>query len=208
MPFVGVADVAALQAAADRLSPGLLQRRCACWVRRLVPTFIPAERAALAPGYRYSMAQMELAIDLRTEAHLRFNRLMRVRSAYKRALQVLAERGPSAGDVRRRTSASRLRSLAFSDCCCLRITRMAASTAALRATCSSGSTACHDLLNFRENFGGVEAILGRNSLDFSADQADIQPLAPAPILRPASLQQSTACRGSTRWPAIAASIVP
>ena len=34
-------------------------------------------------------------IDLRTEAHLRFNRLMRVRAAYKRALQVLAERGPS-----------------------------------------------------------------------------------------------------------------
>jgi hypothetical protein len=62
--FVGVADVAALQAAADRLSPALLQRRCAYWVRRLVPTFSPAERAALAPGYRYSMAQMELATDV------------------------------------------------------------------------------------------------------------------------------------------------
>ena len=62
--FLGVADVAALQAAADRLSAALLQRRCAYWVRRLVPTFSPAERAALAPGYRYSMAQMELATDL------------------------------------------------------------------------------------------------------------------------------------------------
>ena len=31
-------------------------------------------------------------IDLRTEAHLRFNRLMRVRAAYKQALQVLAAR--------------------------------------------------------------------------------------------------------------------
>jgi hypothetical protein len=30
-------------------------------VRRLVPVFSPTERAALEPGYRYSMAQMELA---------------------------------------------------------------------------------------------------------------------------------------------------
>lgn len=62
--FVGVADVAAVQAACDRLSPALLQRRCSYWVRRLVPVFSPAERAALAPGYRYSMAQMELATDV------------------------------------------------------------------------------------------------------------------------------------------------
>src|SRR5438067_11027477 len=62
--FMGVADVAALQAAADRLSPAVLQRRCAYWVRRLAPTFNPTERAALAPGYRYSMAQMELATDV------------------------------------------------------------------------------------------------------------------------------------------------
>ncbi len=34
-------------------------------------------------------------IDIRNEAHLRFNRLMRVRAAYKQALEVLAERGPS-----------------------------------------------------------------------------------------------------------------
>src|SRR5438094_7414735 len=62
--FLGVADVAALQAAADRLSPSLLQRGCAYWVRRVVPVFSPAERAALQPGYRYSMAQMELATDI------------------------------------------------------------------------------------------------------------------------------------------------
>ena len=36
----------------------------AYWVRQLVPIFSPAERAALAPGYRYSMAQMELATDV------------------------------------------------------------------------------------------------------------------------------------------------
>jgi hypothetical protein len=62
--FLGVADVAALQAVADRVSAALLERRCAYWVRRLVPVFSPTERAALAPGYRYSMAQMELATDV------------------------------------------------------------------------------------------------------------------------------------------------
>ena len=62
--FLGVADVAALQAAADRLSAALLHRRGAYWVRRLVPVFSTTERAALQPGYRYSMAQMELATDL------------------------------------------------------------------------------------------------------------------------------------------------
>jgi hypothetical protein len=62
--FLGVADVIALQAAADRLSAALLQRRCSYWVRRLVPVFSPTERAALQPGYRYSMAQMELATDV------------------------------------------------------------------------------------------------------------------------------------------------
>src|SRR6266853_1442635 len=62
--FLGVADVDALQAAADRLSAAVVQRRCAYWVRRLVPVFSPAESAALQPGYRYSMAQMELATDI------------------------------------------------------------------------------------------------------------------------------------------------
>jgi hypothetical protein len=62
--FLAAGDVSALQAAADRLMPALLQRRCNYWVRRLVPVFSPAEREALRPGYRYSMAQMELATDV------------------------------------------------------------------------------------------------------------------------------------------------
>ena len=62
--FVGVADADALQAAANRLSAAILERRCAYWIRRLVPVFSPTEHAALAPGYRYSMAQMELATDV------------------------------------------------------------------------------------------------------------------------------------------------
>lgn len=62
--FLAVQDVAALQAAAERLSAAILERRAAYWARRLVPVFSPAERAALQPGYRYSMAQMELATDV------------------------------------------------------------------------------------------------------------------------------------------------
>jgi hypothetical protein len=62
--FLSLGDVNALQTAADRLTPALLQRRCNFWVRRLVPVFSPNEREALRPGYRYSMAQMELATDV------------------------------------------------------------------------------------------------------------------------------------------------
>jgi hypothetical protein len=62
--FLAVADVPSLQAAADRLTAAVLQRRCNYWVRRLVPVFSPNEREALRPGYRYSMAQMELATDI------------------------------------------------------------------------------------------------------------------------------------------------
>jgi hypothetical protein len=80
--FVGVANVAALQAAADRLSPALLQRRCAYWVRRLVPTLSPAERAALQPGYRYSMAQVELATDVL------FKRAAPLKALFQRACEL------------------------------------------------------------------------------------------------------------------------
>src|SRR6266849_5808515 len=80
--FLGVADVAALQAAADRLSVVLLQRRCAYWVRRLVPTFSPTECQALAPGYRYSMAQMELATDVL------FKRATPLKALFQRACEL------------------------------------------------------------------------------------------------------------------------
>lgn len=80
--FLRVADVAALQAAAQRVSPALLQRRCAYWVRRLVPTFTPTERAALQPGYRYSMVQMELATDVV------FKRAAPLRALFQRACEL------------------------------------------------------------------------------------------------------------------------
>src|SRR5438105_2469561 len=75
--FLAVEDVAALQAAADRLSAAILQRRCAYWVRRLVPTFNQTERAALQPGYRYCMAQMELATDVVFKRSAPLNALFR-----------------------------------------------------------------------------------------------------------------------------------
>ena len=80
--FLGVAEAATLQAAAQRLSPALLQRRCAYWVRRLVPTFTPTEQAALQPGYRYSMAQMELATDVV------FKRAAPLRTLFQRACEL------------------------------------------------------------------------------------------------------------------------
>src|SRR5262249_15762401 len=59
-----VGDVPALQAAADRLSAALLQRRCNYWVCRVAPVFSPQEREALRPGHRDSTAQIELATEV------------------------------------------------------------------------------------------------------------------------------------------------
>jgi len=80
--FLGVADTATLQAAAQRLSPALLQRQCAYWIRRLVPTCTPTEHAALQPGYRYTMAQMELATDVV------FKRSAPLRALFQRACEL------------------------------------------------------------------------------------------------------------------------
>src|SRR5229473_5514346 len=80
--FLAVSDVAALQAAADRLTAALLQRRCNYWVRRVVPVFSPDEREALRPGYRYSMAQMELATDVV------FKRSAPLRALFQRACEL------------------------------------------------------------------------------------------------------------------------
>jgi len=80
--FLAVSDAAALQSAADRLSASVLQRRCDYWVRRAVPVFSPDEREALRPGYRYSMAQMELATDVV------FKRSAPLRALFQRACEL------------------------------------------------------------------------------------------------------------------------
>lgn len=59
-----VADPEALQAAADALTPAVLQERCDYWAAKLAPSFSPAERAAVDLRDRYSLAQVELATDV------------------------------------------------------------------------------------------------------------------------------------------------
>jgi hypothetical protein len=62
--ILSVADPVALPAAADALTPAVLQERCDSWAATLAPAFSPAERAAVDLRYRYSMAQLELATDV------------------------------------------------------------------------------------------------------------------------------------------------
>jgi hypothetical protein len=62
--ILSVADPVALQAAADALTPTVLQERCDYWAAKVAPQFSPAERAAVDLRYRYSLAQIELATDV------------------------------------------------------------------------------------------------------------------------------------------------
>ena len=80
--LLAVADVAALEAAAERLTPRLIEQRCDQWARRLAPAFSPAERAALPLGYRYSIAQLELATDLI------FHRAAPLKALFRRATEI------------------------------------------------------------------------------------------------------------------------
>ena len=59
-----VSDPAALQAAADALTPAVLQERRDYGAAKLAPSFGPAEHAAVDLRYRYSLAQIELATDV------------------------------------------------------------------------------------------------------------------------------------------------
>ena len=62
--FLAVDDLATLEAAAERLTPRLIEQRCDYWVRQLAPRFTAEERAAVDLHYRYSVAQIELATDV------------------------------------------------------------------------------------------------------------------------------------------------
>jgi hypothetical protein len=62
--ILSVGDPVALQAAADALTPSVLQERCDYWATKLAPQFSPAEREAVELRYRYSLAQIELATDV------------------------------------------------------------------------------------------------------------------------------------------------
>src|SRR4029450_1949163 len=68
--------------AAERLTPRLIEQRCDHWARRLAPAFSAAERAALPLGYRYSIAQIELATDVV------FKRSAPLRARFQRATEL------------------------------------------------------------------------------------------------------------------------
>ena len=57
--FLAVSDVAALQAAADRFSPNVIQKRLDYWTLRLGPKFSKRERAAMNLSRFYAMNQIE-----------------------------------------------------------------------------------------------------------------------------------------------------
>jgi hypothetical protein len=80
--FLAVADVAALVAASERLTPQLIAQRCDYWARRLAPAFSAAERAVLPLGYRYSVAQIELATDII------FHRTAPLKALFRRATEL------------------------------------------------------------------------------------------------------------------------
>jgi hypothetical protein len=80
--FLAVADVAALEAASERLTPRLIEQRCAHWVERLAPPFSARERAAAGLRYRYSVAQVELATDVI------FRRSAPLKALFRRATEI------------------------------------------------------------------------------------------------------------------------
>lgn len=80
--FLGVADATALQAAAERLTPQVLEQRCRVWTARLAPRFTPDERAGFPLTYRYSVAQIELATDVL------FRQAAPLRALFRRAVEL------------------------------------------------------------------------------------------------------------------------
>ncbi len=80
--ILSVADPVALQAAADALTPAVLQERCDYWAAKLAPQFSPAERVAADLRYRYSLAQLELATDVI------FHQPSPLRALFRRAVEL------------------------------------------------------------------------------------------------------------------------
>ena len=80
--FLDVDDLDALQAASERLTPHLIQQRCAYWARQLAPRFSPADCAGLNLGYRFSVTQIELATDIL------FSRSAQLKALFQRAAEI------------------------------------------------------------------------------------------------------------------------
>ena len=73
--FLATADPAALQAAADRLSPTILRKRLDYWTRTLGPKFSPADRAAIHLRRDYSLNQVEYALNFVLRRHVPIHQL-------------------------------------------------------------------------------------------------------------------------------------
>lgn len=80
--FLAVDDLAALEAAAERLTPHLIEQRVNHWVRQLAPRFTAEERAVVDLHYRYSVAQIELATDVI------FRRSAPLKALFQRATEI------------------------------------------------------------------------------------------------------------------------
>jgi hypothetical protein len=68
--FLAVADVLALQAAADRLSPAIIRKRLDYWTRVVGPTFARTDRTAVNLRREYSLNQVEYCRNFVFRRHL------------------------------------------------------------------------------------------------------------------------------------------
>jgi hypothetical protein len=73
--FVAVADPAALQAAADRLSPDVIRPRLDYWTLILGPKFSEKERARLNPSRLYAISQVEYCRNFIFRRHFPIHKL-------------------------------------------------------------------------------------------------------------------------------------
>ena len=80
--FLTVADVVALQAAADRLSPALIRKRLDHWTRVVGPTFSPTDRTAVNLRREYSLNQVEYC------RNFVFRRQVTVHQIFERACEL------------------------------------------------------------------------------------------------------------------------
>ena len=73
--FLKVSDVAALQAAADRFTSGVIQKRLDYWTRRLGPNFSKRERAAMNLSRFYSVNQVEYCRNFIFKRHFPIHKI-------------------------------------------------------------------------------------------------------------------------------------
>jgi len=73
--FLAVDDVAALQAAADRLSPDIIRQRLDYWTFLLGPKFAPKERGLICLSRIYAISQIEYATNYVFKRHFPIDKL-------------------------------------------------------------------------------------------------------------------------------------